>query len=121
MDKMSHKYGKSRTCDSCHASAGGEQRQEVIWDFGDEGALPFTGRHTVLANNEGLFIKDIRADEKIETSEGYRLSSFAPWLYLKDKWLIKGNFTIPQIRDRKSYEKLRKNPVNAVKAGVIHQ
>jgi hypothetical protein len=121
MDKMSHKYGKSRTCYSCHASAEGEQRQEVRWEFGDTVAFPFTGRHTLVADRDGLFIKDMKADEKIEVSEGYRLSSLAHWFYLKDKWSIKGNFTLPEIKDRKKYLTLCDDPEAAMKSGVIHR
>ncbi|MDD2336235.1 MAG: cytochrome C [Geobacteraceae bacterium] len=121
MDKMSHKYGKSRSCDSCHGSENGEQRQEVSWDFSDKGALPFNGRHTVLANNKGLFILDMKTDEQIEVSEGYKLSSLAPWYYLKDKWFIKGNFALPKIKDRKRYERLHEDTMRAMKQKVIHR
>jgi hypothetical protein len=121
MDKMSHKYGKSRSCDSCHGSKNGEQRQEVSWDFSDKGALPFDGSHTVLANNKGIFILGMKTDVKIEVSEGYKLSSLAPWCYLKDKWFIKGDFALPKIKDRKRYERLHKDTAQAVKLKVIHR
>ncbi len=120
MDKVSHKYAESRSCDSCHASKSGEQRQEVLWDFSDAGALPFNGRHTVIANREGVFITEIKADEKIEVTEGYKLSSLAPWFYLKNTWLIKGDFSLPVIKDRKTYEMLRGDPAKGVKAGIVH-
>ncbi len=120
MDKMSHKYGKSRTCESCHASATGEQRQEISWEFSDAGAFPFTGRHTVIADKNGLFIKDMKADGMIEINKGYRLSSLAPWVYLKDKWCIKGNFALPEIKDREKYLILRDDPETALKNRVVH-
>jgi hypothetical protein len=120
MDKLSHKYGKSRSCDSCHESGEGEQRQYVKWEFSDQGAFPFNGGQTVIAGKEGLFIRDIKADERIEASEGYQLSSFAPWLYMQDKWSIKGNFALPLIKDRISYETLRANPAKAAKNGIVH-
>ncbi|HLO24784.1 MAG TPA: cytochrome c3 family protein [Geobacteraceae bacterium] len=121
MDKLSHKYGTSRSCDSCHASETGEQRQEVLWDFGDAGALPFNGRHTVIANGEGLFIKGISADEKIDVSEGYKLSSLAPWFYLKEKWRIKGDFSLPVPKDRKAYEALRDDPAQRERERLLHR
>ncbi len=120
MDKMSHKYGKSRSCESCHGAQNGEQRQEVRWDFSDRGALPFAGSHTVLANDKGLFILNIKADEPIELSDGYKLSSLAPWYYLKDKWFIKGNFALPKIKDRTRYERLRNDTAQAVRLKIIH-
>ena len=121
MDKLSHKYGASRSCDSCHASRSGEQRQEVRWDFGDAGALPFNGRHTVLASGEGLFIRDIMADEKIDVGEGYKLSSLAPWFFLKDTWRIKGDFSLPVIKDRKAYEALRDDPARRERGRLLHR
>jgi hypothetical protein len=121
MDKMSHKYGKSRSCDSCHSAIDGVQRQEVLWEFSDQGAFPFKGRHTVIADGQGLQINNMKADEKIEITAGYSLSSFAPWLYLPDKWSIAGNFSLPRIRDRKSYDALRQDRAAAVKKGVVHR
>lgn len=120
MDKLSHKYGKSRSCDSCHASKGGEQRQDVRWEFSDQGVLPFNGSHTVIAGKEGLFIKDIKTDEHIEISEGYNLSSFAPWVYLIDSWSLKGDFSLPEIKNKKSYETLKLYPAMAAKIGIVH-
>jgi hypothetical protein len=120
MDKVSHKYGRSRTCDSCHAARDGEQRQHITWEYSDAGAFPFKGRHTVIANREGLYIKEMRADEKIDVSEGYRLSSFAPWIFLKDSWVLKGDFSLPVIKDRADYESLRRDPAAWTKKGLIH-
>lgn len=121
LDKVSHKYGRSRPCDSCHSSEDGEQRQEVRWEFGDAGALPFNGRHTVIAGRQGLFIRNIRADEKIEASDGYKLSSLAPWFYLKDRWFIPGDFSLPRMVDRKGYETLREDPAKGARSGIVHR
>lgn len=121
MDKMSHKYGKSRTCDSCHAAPSGEQRQEVLWEFSDAGAFPFRGRHTVIADRAGLFIRGMKADEKIDVTAGYTLSSLAPWVYLKDAWHIPGDFSLPALKDRQAYEALRGDPAKARKNGVVHR
>ena len=119
MDKVSHKYGKSRSCASCHDLPGGEQRQYVTWDFSDAGALPFSGSHSVIAGSKGLFIKDMKA-EKIELTEGYRLSSLAPWFYLKDKWFINGDFSLPPLKDRKLYDSVKMDGAKARTARIIH-
>ena len=119
MDKVSHKYGKSRSCASCHDLPGGEQRQQVNWDFGDAGAMPFSGSHSVIAGSRGLFIRDMRS-EKIELIDGYRLSSLAPWFYLKDKWSIEGDFSLPQLKDRKLYQRVGSDVAKARSAGVLH-
>jgi hypothetical protein len=120
MDKMSHKLGKSRACDSCHGSPDGVQLQKVIWEYGDPGALPFTGSHEVLANRNGLFIKGMQS-EKIEPEQGYSLAAFAPWVYLKDAWQIKGDFSLPAIKDRKQYETFRSSPDNSRNSGIVHR
>jgi hypothetical protein len=119
MDKVSHKYGKSRSCASCHDLPGGEQRQEVKWDFSDAGALPFSGSHNVIAGSKGLFIKDMKA-EKIELTQGYRLSSLAPWYYLKDKWFIDGDFSLPPLKDRKLYDRVKFDGAKARTELIIH-
>lgn len=121
MDKVSHKYGKSRDCDSCHDLPGGEQRQHVSWEFSDAGAMPFSGSHTVVAGKKGLFISGMKADERIEVTEGHRLSSFAPFVYLRDKWSIRGDFALPQIKDRKRFESTKGDVKKARASGVVHQ
>lgn len=116
MDKMSHKYGKSRKCESCHTKDG-EQRQEVLWKYTDQGAEPFEGKHIVIANKEGLFIKDIQATTRIEVKEGWKIEDFAPWFYLKDMWKVKGDFHIPRIINKKLYEKEKIKYELAIKNG----
>ncbi|NTW98758.1 MAG: cytochrome C [Geobacteraceae bacterium] len=119
IDKMSHKLGKSRSCDSCHSDPLGAQRRQVTWEYSDPGATPFSGGHTVVADRNGLFIRDMRS-ENIQPETGYTLSAFAPWLYLKDKWQVKGDFAIPVIKDRKRYEASRIDLETARKSGVLH-
>jgi len=117
IDKLSHKLGKSRSCDSCHDSPEGRQLQKVTWEYSDPGAFPFNGSHEVFANRSGLFIKGIQS-EKIEPDEGYSLSAFAPWVYLKDSWQIKGDFSLPVIKDRQQYDLLRARPESTHKPGI---
>ncbi|NVN93419.1 MAG: cytochrome C [Desulfuromonadales bacterium] len=119
MDKMSHKLGKSRSCDSCHGSPDGAQLQKVTWEYSDPGALPFNGSHEILANRNGLFITHMQS-EKIEPEQGYSLSAFAPWIYLKDAWKIKGDFSLPVIKDGKQYETYKASSNDARKSGIVH-
>lgn len=119
MDKMSHKLGRSRSCDSCHASPDGTQQQQVTWEYSDPGAFPFNGGHEVLADRNGLFIRKMHS-EKIELEPGYTLSALAPWVYLKDRWQVGGNFSLPAIKDRKGYETVRTNPDAARTSGIVH-
>lgn len=104
MDKMSHKYGKARSCESCHTKDG-EQRQEVAWEYTDQGAEPFKGEQTVIADKNGLFIKNIRATTEIKVKNGWKLEDFAPWYYLKNKWKVEGDFSIPLVKDNVLYKK----------------
>ena len=119
IDKMSHKLGRSRSCDSCHSDLLGTQRRQVTWEYSDPGAAPFTGGHTVLADRNGLFIRDMRS-ENIQPEDGYTLSAFAPWLYLKDKWQVKGDFSLPALSDRKGYDAARIDLGLARKSGILH-
>ncbi|KAB0663408.1 cytochrome C [Oryzomonas japonica] len=120
MDKMSHKLGKSRSCDSCHTLPDGTQIQEVTWKYSDPGALPFSGSHEVFANKDGLFIRKMQS-EKINLEPGYKLSALAPWAYLKDKWQVRGDFSLPQMKDRNILESVQKNPGSAQKSGIVHR
>jgi hypothetical protein len=120
MDKMSHKLGKSRSCDSCHATPDGSQLQKVSWEYSDPGALPFNGSHEVLANRTGLFIKGMQS-EKIELEKGYTISAFAPWVYLKDAWQIQGDFSLPVIKNRKQYDAFNNSLDYTRKSGVVHR
>jgi hypothetical protein len=117
-DKMSHKLGKSRTCRSCHGPDGA-QRQKVSWEYGDPGALPFKGGHEVVADRKGLAIVGMWS-ERIEPEPGYAVSSFAPWMYLKDAWRIDGDFALPVVRDDGMLRRYEADPVAAGKAGLIH-
>lgn len=120
IDKMSHKLGKSRSCDSCHASPDGTQLQKVTWEYSDPGALPFNGSHEVVANKNGLFIGNMQSD-KIELEPGFSLSALAPWVYLKDKWHVAGDFSLPAIKDRKHFESVRSDVAAARKSRVVHR
>ena len=66
-----------------------------------------------------MFIRDMQS-EKIELIDGYRLSSLAPWFYLKDKWSLEGDFSLPQLKDRKLYERVGSDVAKARAAGVLH-
>ena len=63
----------------------------------------------------------MKADEKIEVTAGFTLSSLAPWVYLKDAWQIPGDFSLSALKDRKAYDVLRVDPVRARKNGVVHR
>jgi hypothetical protein len=95
VEQVAHPLGKSRTCESCHNSVA--QIANVTWRFFDsQGAEPFTGRQTVVADKNGLHVKDIRATSKIVPMTDGRTEYFAAWLHLGDIWRTKGDFSIPK-------------------------
>lgn len=120
IDKMSHKIGKSRSCDSCHRDPLGAQHRLVSWEYSDPGAAPFTGSHSLRADRNGLAVSDMKS-ETIQPEPGFSTSAFAPWLYLKDKWQVKGVFSLPVIRDRKGYDAACSDGEAARKAGIVHR
>ncbi|MBF0345251.1 MAG: cytochrome c3 family protein [Nitrospirae bacterium] len=92
-DQASHSFGKSRTCDSCHASE--RQVSYSTWEFYDNyGAYPFNGQHSIEADSKGLAIVGLKNTTVIELMEGFKPTDFASWLYLKDAWKMPGNFAI---------------------------
>ncbi len=93
IEQAAHPFGPSRNCTSCHSSP--TQASISGWQFlDDQGAEPFTGEYKIVADEKGLRIDGIRATSRINVLPGYRLADFAPWLYLKDKWQMPGDFSI---------------------------
>ncbi len=93
IEQASHPYGKARDCPSCHNSS--VQRSFAEWEFLDKGgADPFDGGYTIVADDKGLRIQQLRAKSKIELWPGSKLADFAPWVQLSDKWSMPGDFSI---------------------------
>jgi hypothetical protein len=106
LDQVAHPLGKSRTCGSCHDSEA--QVARVTWRFYDtQGAEPFTGSQKIVADKNGLWIKDIRATSKIELMEDGKIDNFAAWMKLGDIWKTSGDFSIPK-SDPVKYRALEK-------------
>jgi len=59
--------------------------------------------------------------EKIDPDKGVAISAFAPWIYLKDAWQVAGDFSLPIIRDRKAYDRIRISSEAARTAGALHR
>lgn len=120
LDKLSHKLGKARSCDSCHADLlTGTQVQKVTWNYDGPGAEPFTGSHTVAASRNSLKIKDIQAHERVVIEKGFAMSALAPWAYL-DVWEVSGDFSIPVPHDKAHYSALKGDPKQAKAKKIIH-
>jgi hypothetical protein len=93
VEQVAHPLGKPRSCKSCHGSS--SQVSHATWRYFDsQGAEPFTGSQTVVADENGLRVKDIKATSKIKFMEDGKTEYFAAWLRLGDIWKTSGNFSI---------------------------
>ncbi|MBF0565770.1 MAG: hypothetical protein HQK89_11045 [Nitrospirae bacterium] len=106
-DQASHPYGKARKCDSCHTGPQVSRSRQVAhsqWEFFDNyGAYPFKGEHDIVADSKGLAIVGLKNTSPIELMKGFKLTDFASWLYMKDKWRMPGDFAIKA--DEQKYKK----------------
>jgi hypothetical protein len=95
VEQVAHPLGKSRSCENCHGSS--TQIARVTWRYFDtQGAEPFTGSQTVVADKNGLRVIDIKATSKIKRMEDGKIENFAAWLRLGDIWKTTGDFSIPK-------------------------
>ncbi len=104
VDRIAHGTGKARTCESCHASTA--QKVTTKFEFGPKGKdfLMYKdvedGEYTILADEKGLRVVDFKGPDGGPMAKG--LEPF------KDKWDIRGNFALPKIKNKKLYEKVKK-------------
>ena len=96
IDRVAHGTGKARTCESCHASPA--QRIAVKFAGGSYKDVE-DGEYTIIADAKGLRVVDFK-DDKGTMPEG-----LAP---LRDAWGLKGNFSLPKVKDKKHYDRLKK-------------
>ncbi|HUJ18090.1 MAG TPA: cytochrome c3 family protein [Nitrospirota bacterium] len=95
VEEVAHPLGKSRTCGSCHDS--GTQVARVSWHYFDsQGAEPFDGSQKVVADRNGIHVKDIKAASPMKLMEGGKIENFAAWMKLGDIWKTSGDFSIPK-------------------------
>jgi hypothetical protein len=59
----------------------------------------------------------MHATSEIKVKEGWKLEDFAPWYYLKDKWQVNGDFSLPLITNRAAYEQGRRQYEEQLKSG----
>jgi len=96
LEQAAHPFGKARKCASCHKNGGREQVSVSNWEFVEEqGVLaPFKGTHRIVADKEGIRIEGLTNTSPIKPGQGSRLTDFASWVYMKDKWRAPGDFSI---------------------------
>ena len=113
IEEVSHPFGKARDCESCHRD---KQISVSQWEYEDiQGAEPFRGGYKIVADENGLRIKDFWHTE-INVLPGFKLTDFASWIYFTDKWFIPGNFSIKVNKNKYiSYLKLYISKLNYLK------
>lgn len=120
IEEIAHPFERSRQCNDCHRRDG-SQVSVSHWEFqDDQGAEPFRGGYRIVADKNSLRIEDLTNTTSIKLLEEYRLEDFASWIYLKDKWSVKGDFSIKT--DPEKYRRyleldrgIRNTPVSELK------
>jgi hypothetical protein len=97
LDRVAHATGKSRSCGSCHDTAA-----QVIMTPYTEGSYKDVGegKYAVIADEKGLRVKLIGNPEGGPLPDGLEP--------LKGKWDLPGDFALPKIKNRKTYNRLEK-------------
>jgi len=102
MDKMSHGIGKGRNCNSCHSSHEQIATSWFAYTVKTDVKKPFYGSYIIKAGKNGLEFSDFKVSE-ITPVKGRHIDDFAPFVYNKDAWNVKGiDLSIPF--DDKKYE-----------------
>ncbi|MDA8169398.1 MAG: cytochrome c3 family protein [Nitrospiraceae bacterium] len=96
VDRIAHALGRARTCESCHRSAA--QRVLVKFQGGSYKDVE-DGSYTIIADKKGLRVTDFRGPKGGPAPKG--LLPFA------DKWRLRGDFSLPPVRDKGLYGKLK--------------
>ncbi len=98
IDKVAHAVTKARTCESCHGS-GGTQKVLVDYKWMEKPDTAYkdvlSGHYTIAADRKGLRIENLSGTDGKTIPEGLKP--------LTGKWDLKGNFSIPEIRDKRAY------------------
>ena len=98
VDRVAHATGRSRPCGSCHASTA----QKVTTGFsGGSYRDVRDGSYSIIADGKGLRITDFKGP-----GGGPPPSGLAPLL---TKWGVKGDFSLPPIREKNLYRKLEQD------------
>ena len=112
VDKVAHSITKSRSCDSCHG-AGGAQRVTVDYEWMSYPRTAYKdvldGHYTIVADRKGLRIENITGAAGKTAPAGLRP--------LEGKWGLPGDFSIPEIKNKKEYAKEKRRYERILKTG----
>jgi hypothetical protein len=112
IDKVAHATAMARTCESCHGS-GGTQNVSVDYLWVDKPDTAYkdvlSGHYTIAADKKGLRVENISGNNSKSVPDGLKPAI--------DKWSVKGDFSIPQIRNQKAYAGEKAQYEKALEAG----
>ena len=95
LDKVAHATGKSRTCESCHAST--DQKIVIPFKWSDKPEAAYKdvleGSYTVVADKKGLRIDDIKGGPKGDGSASVA-KGIAQFV---GKWNVPGKYVLPDV------------------------
>jgi hypothetical protein len=97
LDRVAHGTGRARSCASCHASTA--QKVRTRFSGGSYKDVE-DGEYTIIADSEGLRVADFKGPDGGPVPKG-----LVPF---RDLWKLKGDFSLPGLRDRETYERVRK-------------
>ncbi len=99
VERVAHGIGKSRPCQGCHASSA--QTVKVAFESAGEPYKDIeNGEYTIIADHKGLRVVDFKARDG-----GPMPAGLGPF---KDKWNLPGDFALPEIKNKKLFEKTKK-------------
>lgn len=96
VDRVAHGLGKSRSCESCHS--GTAQRITTNFTAGSYKDVE-DGAYTNIVGKKGLRVTDFKGPEG-----GPLAKALEP---LKDKWALTGDYSLPKIKNRKTYDTMK--------------
>jgi hypothetical protein len=96
LDRVAHALGKARPCEDCHSGAS----QVIMVKFsGGSYKDVEDGEYKIEADTTGLRVTDFKGADGASMPEG--LKPFA------DKWALKGDFSLPAIKNKARYETIK--------------
>lgn len=98
LDRVAHATGRSRACGDCHSSR--IQRVKVPFSGGSYKDVE-DGSYEIIADEEGLRVTNLLGPEGRPPAQGL--------LPFMDKWGIRGDFSLPEVRDKARFTALEED------------
>lgn len=112
LDKVAHATTKARACESCHGT-GGAQNVSVDYKWMEKPEAAYkdvlSGSYTIAADKKGLRIEKLAGNDPKSVPEGLRP--------LAGKWNLKGDFSLPDVKNKKAYAREKARYEKTLEAG----